>query len=133
MKPAHFINKLEHKRIVEAIEQAEKHTSAEIRVYVSHREIADAVKAAQTRFDKLGMRKHKQRNGVLIYLAPKSRVFAVIGDTAAHEKCGDVFWQEIAATMKAHLGKDSPTTAILHAVEKAGALLAEHFPRTGGS
>ena len=131
MKPVHFIDKLEHKTIVDAIARAESRTSGEIRVYISHRTIADAVKAAQIRFDKLGLRKHKHRNCVLIYLAPKSRVFAVIGDTAVHEKCGDGFWREVTTTMEEHLGKDSPTTAVVHAVEKVGELLAAHFPPHG--
>jgi uncharacterized membrane protein len=133
MKARHFLEKLEHPRILGAIRDAEKRTSGQIRVYVSHRQQTDAVQAATLRFDKLGMRKTKDRNAVLIYLAPESRVFAVIGDSAVHEKCGDAFWKEITETMTAHLKADSATDAILHAVKKVGDLLARHFPPQPGA
>ncbi len=133
MKARHFIKELDHKRILVAIKDAEKKTSGEIRVYISHREIGDVLRAANTRFDKLGMRKSKERNSVLIYLAPESRVFAVVGDTAVHEKCGDSFWQEVTATMASHLKDGSATDAIVHAVKKVGGLLADHFPATPGA
>src|SRR5579862_1282492 len=126
MKARHFVSKLDHDRILSAIANAEKKTSGHIRVYISHREAADAVASAQRRFDKLGM--NKRPKSALIYLAPESRVFAVIGDAAVHEKCGDGFWQEVTAAMTAHLKKESFTTAIVHGVEKVGELLAEHFP-----
>ena len=53
---------------------------------------------------------------------------AILGDVAVHAKCGDAFWQEIARIMTEHLKQDRYTDAILFAVEKAGTLLAEHFP-----
>ena len=133
MKARHFLKTLDHSRILGAIREAEKKTSGQIRVYISHRKIADAVRSATLRFDKLGMRKTKERNAVLIYLAPESRLFAVIGDSAVHEKCGDAFWQEVVATMTEHLKKDSATEAIVHAVKKIGDLLAKHFPATPGA
>jgi len=133
MKARHFLKTLDHPRILAAIKETEKKTSGQIRVYVSHRKITDAVRSATLRFDKLGMRKTKERNAVLIYLAPESKVFAVIGDSAVHEKCGDAFWQEVVATMTEHLKKDSATTAIVHAVKKIENLLALHFPASPGA
>jgi uncharacterized membrane protein len=132
MKARHFVKELDHSRILAAISDAEKMTSGQIRVYISHKQVEDAVKSAQIRFDKLGMRKTEGRNAVLIYLAPESRVFAVIGDAAVHEKCGDPFWQKVTADMTAHLRQGSATAAIVHAVKKVGELLAEHFPAAPG-
>ena len=128
MKPAHFIAQLDEQRIVAAIAEAERKTSGEIRVYISHKARHDVMSAAQQRFIKLNMAKTRHRNGVLIYFAPQARKFAILGDVAAHAKCGEAFWQEIARTMTEHLKRDQYTDAILFAVEKAGALLAEHFP-----
>src|SRR3954471_16424072 len=94
-----FISQLEETRIVNAIGEAEEKTSGEIRVYVSHKERHDALAFAKKRFQQLGMAKTKHRNAVLIYLVPKTRQFAVIGDEGIHQHCGDAFWTDVAAQM----------------------------------
>jgi uncharacterized membrane protein len=124
--------KIDHARVVAAIGEAESKTSGEIRVVVSRRKIAAPVAEAQKQFERLGMTATPHRNGVLILLAPRSRNFAVIGDTAVHEKCGDAFWAELAAAMTEHFKNGFFTTGLLHGIERAGALLAEHFPRAPG-
>src|SRR5579862_5624842 len=102
-----FLSKIEHDRVVAAIADAEKRTSGEIRVWISHRKIANALESGMRRFHKLGMHKAAERNGALVYIAPRSRVFAVIGDKAVHEKCGDAFWAEVTAQLTADLKKES--------------------------
>lgn len=121
--------KIDHSLVVAAIGDAERRTSGEIRVVVSRGKIADPVVEAQRQFERLGMTRTQRRNGVLILFAPRSRTFAVIGDTAIHEKCGDRFWRELAAAMTAHFKCGDFTTGLVHGIDRAGALLAEHFPR----
>jgi uncharacterized membrane protein len=121
--------KIDHPRVVAAIGAAERQTSGEIRVVVSRRKIAEPVAEAQRQFERLGMTKTAARNGVLILLAPRSRTFAVIGDQGVHEKCGDAFWTELAAAMTEHFKLGDFTAGLVHGIERAGALLAEHFPR----
>lgn len=128
MKPRHFHRRLEDAEIVRAIAATERKTSGQIRVYISHKKIADALARAQMRFAQLGMSRTRDRNAVLIYVAPHARKFAVIGDTAIHEKCGDPFWQTITAQMTADLQRGDPTAAIVRAVQTIGTLLAAHFP-----
>jgi uncharacterized membrane protein len=77
------------------------------------------------------MQKTQARNGVLIFIAPRSQQFAVIGDEAVHQLCGDQLWQEVAASMGASLKHDRYTEALVVAVESIGAVLARHFPRQG--
>lgn len=132
MKTRHFLQKLEDDRIVRAIEAAESNTSGQIRVYISRKNIADAFARAQERFAKLGMSRTRDRNAVLLYIAPRAQKFAVIGDIAVHEKCGDAFWQEVTAGMTRDLQAGDPTRAIVRAVEKIGLLLAGHFPPRPG-
>ena len=129
MNHKEFINQLDEAKIVAAIASAENQTSGEIRVYVTHHKITDALARARLRFTKLGMEKTRQRNAVLIYLAPRSRQFAIVGDSGVHEKCGDNFWREVSATMEQRLREGQFTEAVLAAVEKVGALLAAQFPR----
>ena len=70
----------------------------------------------------------RERNGVLIFVSPRSQKFAVIGDEGVHTLCGDEFWQALAAEMTGHFKKSDFTQGILHGVRKAGELLAQHFP-----
>ena len=120
---------MDEPRIVAAIGEAEKRTSGEIRVFISSQETVHALKDAQTQFLRLGMQKTRERNGVLLFVAPRSRAFAVVGDEAVHARCGDGLWQEVAAAMEGHFKANRFTDALLLAVERLGGLLARHFPR----
>lgn len=122
--------KIDHDRVVLAIAAAERRTSGEIRVVVSRRKIAEPIPEAQRQFERLGMTATQHRNGVLLLLAPRSRTFAVIGDTAVHQECGDEFWQKIAEVMSEKFRRGEFTDGLIHGIERAGALLAAHFPRT---
>jgi len=133
MKVEHFLSQVDHQRVVDAIAEAEKRTSGEIRVWVSHRRIKDALAAAQKRFLKLEMHKTGERNAVMIYLAPRTQVFAVIGDEGIHVKCGEGFWKEVTAQLSADLKRESITHALVDAVRKIGDLLAAHFPPKPGA
>src|ERR1051325_5829877 len=99
MEAKEVVGQLDEARIIGAIAEAERKTSGEIRVYVSHRRRADPLAYAQKRFLDLGMTRTRHRNAVLIYLVPRTRQFAVVGDQGVHEKCGNAFWQEVAAGM----------------------------------
>lgn len=132
MKAREFFSQLEHDQIVGAIREAESKMCGEIRVFISCKERYDPVVAAQRRFEKLGMTKTKERNGVLIYVAPRVRKFAIIGDVAIHQKCGDGFWQEVAQEMTQHFRKGEFTSGIVHGIRRAGALMASHFPHKSG-
>lgn len=131
MKLPFSIPQIDHDQVVRAIHAAETHTSGEIRVVIARHKTSDAVAAAQHQFERLGMTATKERNGVLIFLSPRSRNFAVIGDTAVHEKCGDAFWRELADAMSGHFRRGDFTAGVLHGIERAGALLAAHFPSNG--
>src|SRR5882672_10667846 len=120
MKPAAFINQLDEARIVAAIAAAERKSSGEIRVYVSHRNIQDALARAKARFVELGMHKTRHRNGVLLYISPRTRQFAIVGDAGVHEKCGDNLWQEIAGGMVPLLRQGQCTEAVEQAIKKTG-------------
>ena len=115
-----------------AIEAAELKSSGEVRVFVSNEMIDDPMAAAQAQFNKLGMANTKNRNGVLLFFAPKTQRFAVIGDRGIHEKCGQAFWDDTPALMTERLKAGHYTDAIVAAVQKVGDLLAKHFPRDPG-
>jgi uncharacterized membrane protein len=128
MKASDFLNQLRHADIVAAIREAERDTSGEIRVFISRKPVEEPLRVAQAHFLRMGMDKTRHRNAVLIFVAPRSHKFAVIGDAGVHAQCGDVFWRELSEEMAGHFRKSEFTTGILHGVRKAGQLLAQHFP-----
>ena len=129
MRHRKFVSQLAHERIHAAIHAAEEKSSGEIRVMVSHKAAPNPVAMAQEAFGRLGMQATKHRNAVLIFVAPRSRTFAVVGDQAVHAKCGDDFWRELAEAMTAHFKRGEFTDGLLHGINRAGELLAAHFPR----
>ena len=118
--------------IVKAIASAEGRTSGEIRVFIQQGKIDDTIAAARTQFQKLGMTATRERNAVLIFVAPRSQKFAVVGDEAIHQRCGDEFWQQLIETIGAYFKRSEFTSAIVMAIEVAGERLAQHFPRRAG-
>jgi uncharacterized membrane protein len=129
MKTKAFFSQLDHDRMVAAIVAAEKHTSGEIRVYVSHRRVTDVRRAAIHQFQKLGMHQTKHRNAVLIFVAPESQNFFIVVDEAVHAKCGEALWEQVVAEMQEQFRKAKFTDGIIHGIHTAGKLLAQHFPR----
>jgi len=134
MRTKEFLSKLEHDRIVQVIREAELKTSGQIRVYIQRGKLnADPLTAAQKKFDRLGMHKTSERNAVLIFVAPRAHKFAVVGDKAIHEKCGEEFWQRVVDVMRTHFQNEKFSHAIVEAIEEIGRLLAAHFPKESRS
>jgi uncharacterized membrane protein len=134
MRTKEFLTKLEHDRIVDAIKEAESKTSGQIRVFIQRGKLTvDPLIAAQKKFHRLGMHKTVEQNAVLIFVAPRAHKFAVVGDKAIHEKCGEQFWQRLVEAMGEHFKNEKFSHALVEAIEEAGKALATHFPRRSTS
>jgi uncharacterized membrane protein len=130
MRTKEFLSKLDHDRIVQAIREAETKTSAEIRVYIQRGHLSgDPLASAQKRFQKLGMHKTRERNGVLVFVAPRAHKFAVAGDQSIHEKCGETYWRRVVESMREHFKNERFSDAIVDGIRDIGRVLAEHFPK----
>ena len=132
MNASEFIHRLDEDRIVAEIAKAEAATSGEIRIFVSARTAGDPVAEAQQHFEKLGMSRTKYRNGVLLYFAPLSRKFAIIGDSGIHEKCGPAFWEALTGEIRPILQSGLFSEAVIKGIQQAGLRLATHFPPDHG-
>lgn len=132
MEPKTFINQLDDAKLVAAIARAEERTSGEIRLFVSHKKVEDALGEAKKQFLKLGMEKTAERNAVLIYIAPEAQKFAIVGDSGVHAKCGDGFWNSTSAAMRPLLREGKFTEALLGAIAGIGEVLGRHFPHRDG-
>jgi uncharacterized membrane protein len=131
MKTDTFLKTLDNDRIVAAILDAESRSLGEIRVHVTNQPTTEVEAAARAQFEKLDMTKTALRNGVLIYVAPVSQKFAVIGDAGIHERCGPTFWTDITGAMEADFRAGRFTDGIVKGVKEAGDALARYFPREG--
>lgn len=131
MKARRFINALDERRVVEAVRSAESGTSGEIRVFVTRRKLrgGNACARGHAEFRRLRMDHTALRNGILFYVVPEDRIFSVIGDVAVHQECGQPFWDEIAAVMEEYFREEKFTEGLLSGIERAGKIMARHFPR----
>ncbi len=122
-----FLKRIDDQAVTEAVAREEKRTSGEICVCISSKPTSDAMATAVQLFEKFGLHRTAQRNGVLILLAPESQTTAICGDEGVNRVCGEALWKEVIEFLRNEL-PDEPTQAIVHAIERVGRELAEHFP-----
>ncbi len=123
-----FFQPEEEDRIIDAIQEAELNTSGEIRVHLEDNLKGDVLQAAQKTFLKLEMHKTEARNGVLIFIAPEQRKFAILGDKGINEKVPKDFWSEERDIMLAHFKSGNYADGVCAAVQQVGAKLKAFFP-----
>jgi uncharacterized membrane protein len=116
--------------IVEAIREAERETTGEIRVFIESKcSYVDAMDRAREIFARLHMDRTTRRNAVLVYLALDHHQFAIMGDTEIYNKAGGpAFWENAAATLKQYLGSGMLTEGLCFCIKELGKALARFFP-----
>ena len=87
-----FLSSEEEQEIVQAITQAERNTSGEIRVHIESTTKLRHYDRALEVFQKLEMNKTEQQNGVLIYIAVEDHKFVIYGDKGIDAVVPDNFW-----------------------------------------
>lgn len=127
-----FLTEQEQDLITNAIAEAEKLTSGEIRIAVEKHCKGEALDRATEYFAKLGMEKTSQRNGVLIYLAYIDHKFAIIGDKGLNRLVEEDFWETTKIAMQAHFAAGNIANGLIAGVSTAGEKLALHFPYQSG-
>ena len=115
--------------MVKAIREAEANTSGEIRVHLATRIQTDVMNDAALCFAKLKMDNTERRNGVLIFIVPSARQFAIIGDQGFHAIAGDDFWQHEKQIIGSYFEKGQFAEGLVEGIAAVGALLKKHFPR----
>jgi uncharacterized membrane protein len=123
-----FLTKEEEQVVVDAIRIAEKNTSGEIRVHIEKETSIAVMDRAVEVFNQLEMHKTKDANGVLIYVAVKSRQFAICGDKGINEVVPDDFWDTTRNIMANHFKNGNFKQGLVDAILKAGEKLKHYFP-----
>jgi uncharacterized membrane protein len=123
-----FLTKGEEEEVVEAIRLAEKNTSGELRVHIEKETSIAPINRAVEVFNLLKMENTKDRNGVIIYVAVKSKQFAIYGDKGINEKVADDFWNCTKDIMLNHFKNGNNKQALVDGINNAGEQLKKHFP-----
>jgi putative membrane protein len=85
---------------------------------------------AITVFKAAAERRTAGRTGILIYLSMAERRAEIVADEAILKVTDDHVWGEAMAALLVEVREGRPGDGIVAAIERVGAVLAEHFPRT---
>jgi uncharacterized membrane protein len=119
----------EESSIISAIEAAESLSRAELRVHYTQKERVDNIfELALQQFQKLEMHKTEERNGVLIFLAPKAKQLAIVGDEGIHLHVGQEFWEQTHAACIQEIQSKGLAQGIILGLALIGHEMAKYFP-----
>ncbi|HET8809590.1 MAG TPA: TPM domain-containing protein [Flavobacteriaceae bacterium] len=123
-----FLNKQDEEAIVDAIREAERKTSGEIRVHIERHTDKDPFDHAMEVFHQLKMDNTKLQNGVLIYLAIDDRNFVIMGDKGINDVVPTDFWETTKDLMVSHFKEGNFKQGLIDGILMAGKQLQDHFP-----
>ena len=124
-----FFTEEEKLQIIEAVRNAERMTSGEVRVFVENRcSYMDAIDRAKEIFTELKMHETNDRNAVLLYIALKDKQLAIFGDEGIHSKLGTDYWHAEVKKMIDSFNKENYAEGIKQVVEDIGEALTQLFP-----
>ncbi|MDE1207711.1 MULTISPECIES: TPM domain-containing protein [Tenacibaculum] len=125
-----FLTAKEEEEIVQAIRQAERSTSGEIRVHIEKTTEVSHYDRALEVFQMLKMFNTQQRNGVLIYIAVDDHKFVIYGDEGINAVVPTNFWETTKEAIQNQFKQGNFKQGIIDGVLKAGKELKAHFPWT---
>lgn len=123
-----FYTEQERAEIVSAIQRAEGKTSGEIRVHLEDHCDHESKDRAAMVFEKLGMHKTKDRNGVLFYISVCDHDFAVIGDAGIHAKVGADYWKQLCQELETNFRQGMYAGGLVKCIDHVGEQLKSFFP-----
>jgi len=127
-RPERFLTAAEAEAVRAAIAEAERVTSAELKVVLARHCWGDLKRKARRIFRDLGLDRTQGRNCALILLILANREFLVYGDEGIHTKVGQDFWDDVRREMQESFGRDAFGEGIAAGVRRVGEKLAQHFP-----
>ncbi len=128
MNAEEFLTAQEEKRIVEAIQQAEKNTSGEIRVHLESSIEKPSMQHAQEVFKLIGMQNTKEDNGVLFYVDVANNVFAALGDKGIDNVVPDDFWDSVKNIVISAFKQQKYADGLVAGILEVGNKLKQYFP-----
>jgi len=127
-----FLSEEEEQEIVQAILEAEKNTSGEIRVHIESHTRLEHFDRAKEVFHLLKMDNTKDENGVLIYVAVNDKKFVIFGDKGIDKAVHENFWDTTRDVIQAHFKNENFKQGIIEGVISTGKQLESNFPWNHG-
>lgn len=127
-KVEEFLTAAEEQEIVQAILDAEKNTSGEIRVHLEAHTKKELLERAKEVFHFLKMDNTKEENGVLIYVAVNDKKFSIYGDRGIDKVVPQNFWNSTRDTIESHFKNGRFKQGLIAGILNAGKELEAHFP-----
>ena len=122
------MSKEEEQEIVQAIVEAEKNTSGEVRVHIENHSNKTPLERAQEVFFELKMEATNDRNGVLFYVSVTDKKFAIIGDQGINELVATDFWNATKEIVLNHFKQGAFKQGLVEGILSAGNQLKAYFP-----
>jgi uncharacterized membrane protein len=126
--PKKFFTTVQEVQIVAAIKEAERCTSSEVRVHVHRQPNGDVMSAAIEAFHLLEMDKTLLKNGVLFFIMPEIKQFAILGDKGINEKVPQGFWNEIRDSLRDYFRQGQLAEGLVENILHVGTKLQQYFP-----
>ena len=83
---------------------------------------------AKRAFKSMGMHKTEARNGVLIFIVPTAKKFAILGDEGIDDKVPANFWESTKDKMQSYFRNGDFVTGLCEGVTEIGQQLKTFFP-----
>lgn len=127
---------LERTRITDAVRRAEETHRGQIVVALEASLPLDLLldgitpqQRAIMTFRHLNVWDTAENTGVLLYVSLADRDIEIVADRGIHDRVGTAAWEAICRDMEVLLKEKVSVDAIIPAIDRIGALLAQHFPR----
>jgi putative membrane protein len=96
------------------------------------RATAAAEEQATQEFFRLALHETRDATGVLIFVSLFERRVVVLADRGIDAKVGEEHWRSVDEVVLAGVAADSLCRGLIEGIERAGAVLSEHFPVRAG-
>ena len=127
-----FLSSSDEIAVVEAINEAEKNTSGEIRVHIENHSEKPPLERAKEVFFELKMNETQARNGVLFYIGVADHSFAILGDEGIDKVVEADFWECTKNVVIENFKAGKFREGLVEGIKNAGEKLKVHFPFNSG-
>ena len=123
---------IDRNQVREAVEAAERRTSAEIVVSIAPFFIGNVERAARRAFMRLGIAHTTRGNGVLVFVVPARQQVFVLGDKGAEASVDSSIWNEVASHIAKAFARGAGTAGLVDGVGQLAHALSASFPHECG-
>lgn len=126
--PRRFLTAAEIAAVNTSVKEAERKTSAEVKVVLARHCWGDIRAKAHRIFRDLGLGRTEQHNCVLLLFVVTNREFFIHGDEGIHAQVGTDFWNDVRDEMAEAFRRNECGAGIARGVQRIGEKLAQYFP-----